>query len=175
MNINKIDKLEIYILGGHLINLLKPDEYKDHFLNPAIIANSISKICRFNGQLPEFYSVAEHCVLVSRIANEDSKKMALMHDAAESIVGDMISPIKNIFPDFIEIEIMWLEMLVNLYNIPITEKIGHHVKEIDKELSFIEISHFYKNDPCEDIKCLDHKSAYNLFLCEYEKIFNADI
>lgn len=64
------------------------------------IAHALSFICRFGGHCTQFYSVAEHCVRVSR-AIEDAGGTAeesfagLMHDAAEAYVGAMVWPLKQ--------------------------------------------------------------------------------
>jgi hypothetical protein len=65
------------------------------------IATSLSNICRFNGHLPNFYSVAEHSVRVAWWLNEqgysdDIVLTGLLHDAAEAYVGDMMRPLKRL-------------------------------------------------------------------------------
>ena len=45
------------------------------------IACGLSKVCRFGGQIKDFYSVAQHSVLVCMLAPDDLKFEALMHDA----------------------------------------------------------------------------------------------
>lgn len=63
----------------------------------------LAKICRYNGQIDEFYSVAEHSVLVSRIAelrgDEEAEIPALFHDAHEAYSGDYPSPQKDMVPE----------------------------------------------------------------------------
>ncbi len=54
------------------------------------IAFALSNIGRYNGHV-EFYSVAQHCVNVSKIV---ATPQALLHDAWEAYAGDFARPVK---------------------------------------------------------------------------------
>ena len=58
------------------------------------IAHALSMLCRFGGHALRFYSVAEHCVLLSRVAEPKDKLWALLHDASEAYLVDVPRPIK---------------------------------------------------------------------------------
>jgi hypothetical protein len=68
------------------------------------IAAALSKLCRYGGQCNRFYSVAEHCVHVANYAPEGLKLAALMHDASEAYLSDVIRPIKSFLTNYLEIE-----------------------------------------------------------------------
>ena len=69
-------------------------------VEPRDIAHALAYTCRYNGHSSHYYSVAEHSVLVARVATPGSARYALLHDAAEAYVGDMIRPLKWQIPDF---------------------------------------------------------------------------
>jgi hypothetical protein len=64
------------------------------------IAHSLSMLCRYNGAVRKFYSVAEHCVLLSHAVDPENAQWALLHDAAEAYIGDMAWPLKQEMPAF---------------------------------------------------------------------------
>lgn len=73
------------------------------------IAHALSNACRFAGHTRRFYSVAEHCVRVSRIveawADTESVpliKPALMHDGHEAYVWDCPRPFKPLLGSIYE-------------------------------------------------------------------------
>lgn len=68
------------------------------------IAAALSKMCRFSGHSTRFYSVAEHCVLLSQAASPSVAFDALMHDASEAYLSDVIRPIKPFLANYREIE-----------------------------------------------------------------------
>lgn len=70
------------------------------------IAHSLSMICRFGGHCHPYYSVAEHCVRVSRsdLIPREYRLDALLHDAAEAYLGDLIRPVRACLPTFQALE-----------------------------------------------------------------------
>lgn len=70
----------------------RPDEVKLHD-----IAHALSNICRFGGHTNEFYSVAQHSVIVSQKMQPIYKHgmYGLLHDGSEAYIGDVVTPIKR--------------------------------------------------------------------------------
>lgn len=68
------------------------------------IAHHLSLTCRYNGAVRKFYSVAEHCVLLSHRVSPENAAWALLHDATEAYIGDMVWPLKEELPAFKRIE-----------------------------------------------------------------------
>lgn len=89
--------------SGEFYFLQDPSGVRVHFDD---IARSLSRICRFQGHCKEFYSVAQHSVLVAEIVkiwHGDTHpyllKFALLHDAHEAYMADLSLPLKWTLPD----------------------------------------------------------------------------
>lgn len=70
-------------------------------VDPFDIAHALSMICRFGGHTDRFYSVAEHCLLMSYAVSPENALWALLHDATEAYMGDMIRPLKRSMPAYV--------------------------------------------------------------------------
>ena len=89
------------MLSGRRLDLLDPSPFDVEIED---IAHGLARVARWNGQTKgaHAFSVAQHCVLVERLAAEinpsgltrQARLMALLHDAPEYVVGDLISPFK---------------------------------------------------------------------------------
>lgn len=97
----------IKVAAGHYVDLIDPDPAS---IDIESIAAALSKVCRYGGHCPKFYSVAEHCVIAAELAFADGLwtpeaiRAILMHDAAEAYIGDMVKPLKVTLPEFAKVE-----------------------------------------------------------------------
>ncbi len=68
------------------------------------IANNLSKICRFTGSVNDFYSVAQHSVIVSHVVPPEHALAGLMHDSSEAFMSDLNSPLKALMKTYKTLE-----------------------------------------------------------------------
>ncbi len=90
------------MLSGRRLDLLDPSPLD---VEIADIAHGLARVARWNGQTvgDHAFSVAQHSLLVEDIflalvteASPDARLTALLHDAPEYVIGDMISPFKSV-------------------------------------------------------------------------------
>lgn len=89
---------EIVTYTGRVVDPLNLDPAKVNIID---IAHSLSNQCRFTGHVREFYSVAQHSVLVSEYLEKylNTRKYTqlegLLHDGSEAYLSDLARPVKH--------------------------------------------------------------------------------
>jgi 5'-nucleotidase len=90
------------MLSGRRLDLLDPSPLD---IEIADIAHGLARVARWNGQTngTHIFSVAQHTLLVEVVMREQAPRLdhrlrlaALLHDAPEYVIGDMISPFKAV-------------------------------------------------------------------------------
>lgn len=136
-------KQKIQTFTGKVFDFVNPTE---DMIDIQDIAHALSNICRFTGHTTEFYSVARHSVLASRMVPQELSLQALLHDATEAYMGDLNKPLKCLCPDFIEIEDRIWVVIATKFGVPI--EMDPLVKQADIQLLHAESLKFL--GPCED-------------------------
>lgn len=135
------------MLSGRRLDLLDPSpgdiEIED-------IAHGLARVARWNGQTagPHAFSVAQHVIVVEDIAaslNPDWpavwRRAALLHDAPEYVIGDLISPFKNaIGLDYKAFELRLLDAIHRRFAVPapLPAEISAAIKRADRIAAYFE-------------------------------------
>lgn len=85
------------------------------------IAHGLAYQCRFNGQTREFYSVAQHSLIVASLVAPHLRLAALLHDAAEAYLGDMVKPLKVLMPEFADLEDRVSALIANAFGVDFSD------------------------------------------------------
>lgn len=101
---------------GRRFDPLNPDPA---LIDPLDIAHALANMCRFNGHCRQFYSVAQHSVLVSQIVPETEALHGLLHDASEAYIADITRPVKPHLQNYREIEERIEAAVAERFGIPV--------------------------------------------------------
>ncbi len=135
------------MLSGRRLDLLDPSPLDVEIED---IAHGLARVARWNGQTqgPQIFSVAQHCLLVERIAGQIDpgvparwRLTILLHDAAEYVIGDIISPFKAVLGDsYKAVENRLLAAIHLRFSLPATAPAGlaKLTKEADRAAAYIE-------------------------------------
>lgn len=113
------------MLSGRRLNLLDPSPLDIEIED---IAHGLARVGRWNGQTrgEHSFSVAQHSLLVEHIAGilnpaagMRTRLAVLLHDAAEYVIGDMISPFKAVIgPAYRDTEARIVEAVMHRFGLP---------------------------------------------------------
>jgi uncharacterized protein len=117
------------MLSGRRLDLLDPSPLDIEIED---IAHGLARVARWNGQTKgdHAFSVAQHSVLVLDIAtacfsglHQQQKLAALLHDAPEYVIGDMISPFKSALGiDYKQFELRLQNAINRRFSLPLEDQ-----------------------------------------------------
>ncbi len=114
----------IRLQSGAWLDLLDPEACEFTIED---IAHGLAHTCRYAGQADGFFSVAEHSLLVSAVCI-GHELPALLHDATEAFIGDVTRPLKQLLPEYRQIERTLERAILARFGI---EEMPAEVKEAD--------------------------------------------
>jgi uncharacterized protein len=112
------------------------------------IAHSLALQCRFAGQCPWFYSIAEHSIQVVN-AMELHPGMrpyalnGLLHDAAEAYICDLPKPIKAGLDEYRDLERLVEDVIAQKFDIELDRP---EVKAADRSVLKMEYERFFSSE-----------------------------
>jgi len=135
------------MLSGRRLDLLDPSPLDVEIED---IAHGLARVARWNGQTKgaHIYSVAQHALLVEALARAKVPRLdakgrlaVLLHDAAEYVVGDMISPFKAVIGDsYKAVEHRLLAAIHRRFGLPpaLPAALQSLIKAADRSAAFLE-------------------------------------
>lgn len=138
MNHGEAAVSSIELVDGTLFDPLQPDP---DLMSLEVIAHALANNGRFAGQVRNFYSIAQHSVLVAALTHQDmaSQRCALLHDADECFgLPDMPTPVKPMFPEYVAAQKRIGEAVDRRYGVSAADHA--RVKPADREALLLEKS-----------------------------------
>src|ERR1700737_3313586 len=135
------------MLSGRRLDLLDPSPLDVEIED---IAHGLARVARWNGQTSgaHIFSVAQHTLLVEAVLREQAPRVdvslrmaALLHDAPEYVIGDMISPFKAVLgEDYKAVEKRLLAAIHIRFGLPpeLVPDIVRQIKEADRGAAYLE-------------------------------------
>ena len=133
-----IPEFHVSLYSGQSFNLSNPKSCLNRICIEDI-GHSLSLQCRFVGQCKKFYSVAQHSVLLSELVSPDLALWALLHDATETYLGDISSPLKSMIPEFSSLELRFRLLIAVRFCLPTFSPLVYPV-EVDAADKFLFMS-----------------------------------
>jgi 5'-deoxynucleotidase YfbR-like HD superfamily hydrolase len=146
------------MLSGRRLDLLDPSPLD---VEIADIAHGLARVARWNGQTSgaNIFSVAQHTLLVEAVMREQAPRVdarvrlaALLHDAPEYVIGDMISPFKAVLGGgYKTVEKRLLAAIHIRFGLPpeLTQEITRQIKDADRGAAYLEATELAGFAPAE--------------------------
>ena len=163
----------IVTFTGVKFNPLEPEPEK---IKIEDIAHPLTLACRANGHMTHFFSVAQHSINCAHEAKARglSRKLqlaCLLHDASEAYIGDIVRPMKQYWPEYLEIEAKLQNMIYDKYlDEPLTDEDRAHIDQIDDDMLVCEFAVLKAWDVYGEAP--DMKSDPNLCHVDFKEIEN---
>ena len=135
------------MLSGRKLDILSPSPFDVEIED---IALGLSRVTRWNGQTTgkHSYSVAQHSIIVEEYFSFEYQNLhkkwslaALLHDAPEYVIGDLITPFKNALNNsYRSVEDNLMRSIYIRFGLPaiIPKNIENKIKRIDKAVAWFE-------------------------------------
>jgi uncharacterized protein len=135
------------MLSGRRLDLIDPSPLD---IEIADIAHGLARVARWNGQTSgaHIFSVAQHTLLVEAVMRAQNPRIdarlrlaALLHDAPEYVIGDMISPFKAVLGgDYKLVERRLLSAIHIRFGLPavLADEITQRIKNADRGAAYLE-------------------------------------
>jgi len=135
------------MLSGRRLDLLDPSPLD---IEIADVAHGLARVARWNGQTSgaHIFSVAQHTLLVEAVMRAHNPRIdtrlrlaALLHDAPEYVIGDMISPFKAVLGgDYKAVEKRLLAAIHIRFGLPpqLGPEIERQIKNADRGAAYLE-------------------------------------
>jgi 5'-deoxynucleotidase YfbR-like HD superfamily hydrolase len=135
------------MLSGRRLDLIDPSPLDVEISD---IAHGLARVARWNGQTkgPEIFSVAQHSLLVEALfaardasPSRGARLAALLHDAPEYVIGDMISPFKAaVGGDYKRVEERLKRAVLIRFGLPAEppDDLDRRIKIADRASAYIE-------------------------------------
>lgn len=137
------------------------------------IAHATGMIVRYTGHIKEFYSVAEHQVMVARIieyygGNAHQQLEGLFHDATEAYLCDVAAPFKRELGNYHDLEDAVWKRIAAKYGLP--EVHDPLVKLADWTALFIEAKYLVTADESQWLGYEEHGKAAEFFMDQHPDV-----
>jgi 5'-deoxynucleotidase YfbR-like HD superfamily hydrolase len=138
------------MLSGRRLDLLDPSPLD---IEVSDIAHGLARVARWNGQTSgaHIFSVAQHTLLVEAVLRRQHPRIdhrvrlaAMLHDAPEYVIGDMISPFKAVIGGSYKLVEKRLLSAIHLrFGLPaaLPADIEHKIKAADMGAAYLEATH----------------------------------
>ena len=106
----------IRTIKGNVIDL---QNFTEDSVDIEDIAWGLGRCLRYNGHIRQDYTVAHHSIIMSYAVPEQNALEALLHDAAEAYIGDLIWPFKALFPEVESFENRMALTIMDRFGVPV--------------------------------------------------------